>query len=250
MEIHHLKGHMQDMYMAVYPDQLLLLDGGCRCDVPMIQQFITQDLGRELHELKLVVVTHIHPDHAGGAHLLRKLTGCAIASANQSTHWYGGVRGFMMYLIDLYLARTIIRRIKQTPKNLFFNPYLKPDYRLNNEDTLPGFPDWQVLTTEGHTDRDLTVYHPETRSAYTADLIIKTRRGYISPFPVYLPENYRASLQKVQALNLQQQYLAHGGKVQLTSDEYDDFINSQVPDKPRTIKHTFLYKARHYINKQ
>ena len=33
-----IDGHMQTMYMAVYADKLLLLDGGCLCDVDLIIQ--------------------------------------------------------------------------------------------------------------------------------------------------------------------------------------------------------------------
>jgi glyoxylase-like metal-dependent hydrolase (beta-lactamase superfamily II) len=76
-----------------YYDGLLLLDGCCRSDIIVLKEFITYNLARPLTDLKLVVVTHLHPDHAGAATKLRTLTGCKIASANMPTQWYRGVSG-------------------------------------------------------------------------------------------------------------------------------------------------------------
>ena len=91
MKIHQLQGHIQSIYLVEYPKKLLLLDGCCRADISMLEQFITGNLGRSLTDLKLIVVTHMHPDHAGAAHKLRKITGCEIASANMSRQWYTGL---------------------------------------------------------------------------------------------------------------------------------------------------------------
>lgn len=247
MQIHHLKGHIQDTYMAVYPDKILLLDGACRCDIPLITDFITKELKRDLSQLKLVLVTHMHPDHAGAAQGLRKIAGCKIAAPNKDKHWYGGISGGLMYFVDQFLANWLTRKLKRKSKNLFFNPYLKPDYKLNDGDTLPGFDDWQVLETPGHTDRDLSAYHSQSKSVYIADLMIRSRYGYIAPFPIYLPEKYRSSLHKIKALNLQTHYLAHGGKVRVSDEEFNSFISNKIPARPSTIKHSLKNKIKNYI---
>ncbi len=39
-----LDGHIQSIYVAVYSDKLLLLDGCCRPDVPMVLDFIRFEL--------------------------------------------------------------------------------------------------------------------------------------------------------------------------------------------------------------
>lgn len=76
MHIHTIQGYIQTIYLAEYPDKLLLLDGASRADITYLCQFIEQQLARPLSDLKVVVVTHMHPDHAGAAHRLRALTGC------------------------------------------------------------------------------------------------------------------------------------------------------------------------------
>jgi len=67
MKLHQIQGYIQSIYLAEYPHKLLLLDGACRADVETISYFITGSLKRPLSHLKLVVSTHMHPDHAGAA---------------------------------------------------------------------------------------------------------------------------------------------------------------------------------------
>lgn len=65
MQLHTIKGYIQDIYLVEYPDKLLLLDGACRADIPHLKAFIEIELMRDFADLHTVVVTHMHPDHAG-----------------------------------------------------------------------------------------------------------------------------------------------------------------------------------------
>jgi glyoxylase-like metal-dependent hydrolase (beta-lactamase superfamily II) len=80
MKIHVLKGFIQNIFLVEYPDKCMLLDGCSKADFTTLQTFFTQVLKRPLTDLKVVIVTHMHPDHAGCAHYLRKITGCKIVS--------------------------------------------------------------------------------------------------------------------------------------------------------------------------
>lgn len=235
MHIHQITGYIQQIYLVEYTDKLLLLDGCCRCDVAILQQFITQTLQRPLTDLKLVLVTHMHPDHAGAAHQLRKLTGCQIASANAATQWYAGVSGLLTFVGDFLLAHYMAKRLGKPKVNLWYSPFLQADYLLNSGDTLPYFSEWQVLTTSGHTDRDLTAYHANTQTAYVADLIIKLKHKYVAPFPVVNPNAYQQSLKLIQNLAPQRLLLAHGGEVSLAAVDYTNLLTN-APTKPKTIR--------------
>ena len=234
MKIHLLKGHIQSIYLVEYPEQLMLLDGCCGADVGMLEQFITGDLNRPFSDLTLIIVTHMHPDHAGAAHKLRKITGCKIASANMSNQWYKGLSGRFRHLVDIALATWVASRMRKVRKNLWYSPYLKIDYALTDQDTVPGFNDWCVLTTQGHTDRDLSVLHRPSKRIYVADLLVKVKDRFIPPIPVHFPQQYRASILKVQALQPASIMLAHGGEVQLTER---DFVHALTvaPRKPFTV---------------
>jgi glyoxylase-like metal-dependent hydrolase (beta-lactamase superfamily II) len=234
LKIHQLKGHIQSIYLVEYPEKLLLLDGCCRADISMLKQFVTGDLGRPFTDLKLIVVTHMHPDHAGAAHKLRKITGCEIASAKMPNHWYKGLSGRLSHLVDIALATGVASRMGKARKNLWYSAHLRIDYGLTDQDTVPGFDDWYVLMTSGHTDRDLSIVHIPSKRMYVADLLVKVKARFIPPIPVNFPEQYCASIIKVQALQPASLMLAHGGEVKLTEQDYAHLL-TVAPRKPFTV---------------
>ncbi|MFT5676087.1 MAG: glyoxylase-like metal-dependent hydrolase (beta-lactamase superfamily II) [Paraglaciecola sp.] len=246
MIIHLLQGYIQSVYLVEYPEKLLLLDGCCRADIQLLKKFITQDLKRPFTDLKLVIVTHMHPDHAGAAHKLRRLTNCKIASANMEKAWYRGLNGTLMHLTDIALATWVAGRMGKAKKNLWYAPKLKPNYKLNDGDELPGFDEWCVLETPGHTDRDLSVLHNPSKRLYVADLIVKVKKKFIPPFPVFHPNQYRASIEKVIRLQPNSILLAHGGEVRLSESDYQHLKNA-APILPKTTWRETKIRARQML---
>ena len=246
MKIHQLQGFIQSIYLVEYPDKLLLLDGCCRADIDLLKQFITGELGRSFSDLKLVVVTHMHPDHAGAAHKLRKMTGCKIASTKKPNQWYAGLTGKFNHLTDLASAIWVANRLKRPKRNLWYSPYLKADIGLADHDTLPGFDDWLVLETEGHTDRDLSVLHLPTQRMYVADLFVKVKNRFIPPIPVNFPKPYLASIIKVRDLQPASIMLAHGGEVELTEHDFEHLV-TVAPRKPFSIWTPAKYKLKRLV---
>ncbi|NQY48766.1 MAG: MBL fold metallo-hydrolase [Colwellia sp.] len=233
MKLHHLDGHIQTILLAEYPDKLLLLDGCCRSDIPVLKHFITQKLQRPFNDLTLIVVTHMHPDHAGAANTLRKITGCKIATANVAGQWYSGLEGRLMHLTDILLAKWVAKRMKKPSKKTWYSSQLIADYKLNDGEPLPGFSDWVSLATQGHTDRDLSLHHLASNKVYVADLMVKVKNKFIPPFPIFYPNRYRASLHKIIALKADSIILAHGGEVRLSEHDYQHIL-ALAPKIPRT----------------
>jgi glyoxylase-like metal-dependent hydrolase (beta-lactamase superfamily II) len=233
IKLHHINGHIQTILLAEYPDKLLLLDGCCRSDITLLRHFITQTLQRSFNDLSLVVVTHMHPDHAGAANKLRKITGCKIATANVSGQWYSGIDGRLMHLTDIMLARWVAKRMKKPRLNMWYSSQLSADYKLNDGEHLPGFSDWVALATQGHTDRDLSLHHLPSNKVYVADLMVKVKNKYIPPFPIFYPNRYRTSLKKIRALAPTSLILAHGGEVNLTEHDYNNLL-ILAPKIPKT----------------
>ncbi len=243
IKLHKLDGYIQTILLAEYTDKLLLLDGCCRADVSLIKHFITDTLQRPLTDLHLIVVTHMHPDHAGAAHKLRKITGCKIASANVKGDWYSGFGGKLMHLTDLLLTRWVASRKNQPQRWLWYSSKLSPDYKLNNNENLPGFDDWQAIETQGHTDRDLSLHHLPSNKIYIADLIVTTKKGFFPPFPIFYPERYRSSLKKIAKLNAKSIILAHGGEVELTPQDFEQVL-AKAPTKPMTVWRSIKTKLK------
>ncbi len=240
-EIVRLEGYIQSMYLAVYPNKIMLLDSGCRPDVTMVLDYIRATLQRPITDLKVVVVTHMHPDHAGGAHQFREATGCLIVSADKNTQWYSGIGGRAMHFVDMGLANYVARRQGRSSKNLYYPAHLKPDMTVKDGDRVPEFDEWQVLETPGHTDRDLSLFHVPNRQVYTADLIIKLRHKFVAPFPIYDPKVYIQSLQRIKDLKPSVVMMAHGRELAIDEATFDMLI-TQAPKHPRTIKDTIKHK--------
>lgn len=254
-EVVLLDGYIQSIYLAIYPDKLLLLDGCCRPDVPIVLDYIKTTLQRPISDLKVVMVSHMHPDHAGGAHEFRKRTGCLIVSAAKKRQWYSGIGGRAMHFVDINLAHYVANRQGQPFKNLYYSSHLKPDITVQDGDRVPEFEEWQVLETPGHTDRDLSLFHLPSRQIYTADLIIKLRHKFVAPFPIYDPKVYIQSLKRVKDLKPTMVMMAHGRELAIDERTFDDLI-AGAPKHPRTIKDTIKHKllwrrdADHSIFKQ
>lgn len=232
-QLHSIDGHIQSILIAEYKNKLLLLDGCCRADVDVIEDFIVNKLERKMAEIALIVVTHMHPDHAGAASYLRKKYGCKIAASNVAGQWYSGFDGKLMHLADMLLTLWVASRKKKPKKYVYYPSKLTPDYYLADQVNLPGFDDWQVHFTQGHTDRDISLLHMPSKQMYVADLIVKVKGTFIPPYPVFYPKQYLASLNKAKAMHTQSLILAHGDKVQLTEADWQKLL-SLAPTKPVT----------------
>lgn len=226
MEIHEIDGHIQSIYLAVYPEKILLLDGCCRCDVELVRKYIEVKLKKPFSQLKLVIVTHMHPDHAGGAAIFHSQYGIPIASSAKEHHWYHGIRGAGYHLIDLSLAYWVAYKKGKATRNLWYKRTLQPDFLLAHHGKVPFFTDWLVLETPGHTDRDISILHPDTGTIYVADNILKIKSRFVSPFPVIYPEKYRLSLDLYQKINPNTVLMAHGGL-----EPFDRSILSEIYER-------------------
>jgi glyoxylase-like metal-dependent hydrolase (beta-lactamase superfamily II) len=246
LKLHQLKGYIQSIYLVEYPQGLLLLDGCCRADIDVLKRFITVELKRPFSDLKLVVVTHMHPDHAGAAHKLRDLLGCKIASAKTTRQWYRGLSGRLLHVTDLLLAGWVASRLGKPKKNLWYSPHLKPDIELEDGEVLPYFSEWAAISTPGHTDRDISLLHCPSQRMYVADLMVKVKNRFIPPFPVFHPNQYRVSLQKVRDMRLDALWLAHGGEVSLSESEYAH-LSTVAPRLPQTPWRATKIKAKLWL---
>lgn len=249
MKLHQFEGYIQDIYLAEYPHGLLLLDGCSRADVDLICNFIQKTLKRPLSDLKVVVSTHMHPDHAGAAYKLKQKTGCLIANANVPGKWYSGIDGYLMFITDMLLAKYVATRKGKPAKYLGYKRHLKANIKLNDGQPIPHFEDWTCLFTQGHTDRCISLYHRNTNQVYVADLMVKVKGRYIPPFPVFYPNRYKQSLDKLRNLQPEKILLAHGGPIELSSEQYD-FLYNRAPNVPvthwRSVKTKFLKVIRRW----
>ncbi|MFZ1126991.1 MBL fold metallo-hydrolase [Methanoregula sp.] len=63
----------------IYGDGITVIDTGFNGTEKLITGYI-RSTGRDPSEIRLIILTHAHPDHTGSAKALRDLTGCTIAA--------------------------------------------------------------------------------------------------------------------------------------------------------------------------
>ena len=231
-KIHHLKGYIQSMYLIEYSDKLLLLDGGSRGDIERIEDFITETLNRSMSDLKLIVVTHLHPDHAGAAPHLREKYNIPIAAHPEINEWYNGFMGLLQYLLDTIFAKYVGKKKNKIIKRTWYKRFLKPDFKLNDGQQLPIFTDWEILYTPGHTTHDISVYNKKDKIIYIGDLAIKLGGKFNLPFPIALPKIMSDSLDKVMKLEIDKILFAHGGIVEENPITVFNSVKSRLENYP------------------
>lgn len=248
MKIHTIKGYIQTTYVIEYPDKILVFDSGCRPDYFKIKKFVEFELQRQMNEIKLVAVSHAHPDHLGSASLFLKHHNIPIATTVDTLKWYTGFSGFITYLIDVFLTYYVSYRLKKSLRvNLFFHPFPKVQHLLYEGTSLPNFDDWCVIKTPGHTPSDICFYHQSTKTIYVADMVIKKRGEFILPYPIYEPDLFKKSLQEIQMLDSKVLLLAHYGPIHFNQQDYQNLL-SKIPTYPR-VHSNFITKRIRKLKK-
>lgn len=223
--IHEIKGYLASIFVAEYNDKILILDGGSRLDAIRIKRFIENSLKRNFNDVALIICTHPHPDHAGGAPLLRKKFKTKIAAHTNFDMWYRGVRGWVQHKIDSILAHYSAKKNRGKNERVWYPRKLKPDYKLEDNSLVPFFEDWKVITIPGHTMYDIALYNEKEKILYIGDIVIKVKGNYFLPIPVSFEDKMEDSLLKLNSLEVKALLMAHGG---ILENPEKDFFKKMV----------------------
>ncbi|MDO4540695.1 MAG: MBL fold metallo-hydrolase [Syntrophomonadaceae bacterium] len=209
-KLHSVKGYLSTLFIIEYQHGMLLPDCGAPGDVARLESYCREVIGRPMTDIKLAMVSHMHPDHAGGAHLLRGRYGIPLAAHYGIDGAYPGFAGLMQHKLERFMTRRMAQLRKMPRESLRFPRMLHPDYRLYNGDPLPFFEDWQAFWIPGHTMFDMGIYHPSDRILYVVDMFNEVKGRYFLPFQVLYHAEMEASIERVSALGASKIMLAHG----------------------------------------
>lgn len=209
--IHTLEGQISTLVLGVYPDKILILDGGCSSDARKIENYIRGKLRRSMNSVKLVIASHAHPDHAGGAHVLSRKYGLRLAAPRHINKWYRGPWGCVQHKVDTMLAYHVARTGRKPFENLFFTRRVVMDDCLDEGTLLTGFEDWQVFDAPGHTSHDIVMYNKDAKALYVADVVLCVNGKFLLPFPVPMEDRMKQTLKRISELEVETVLMAHGG---------------------------------------
>ncbi len=236
--IHHFKGYVQNNYIVEYNDKILIIDGAARPDVEPLYRYITSTLNSPIEKVKLIAITHCHPDHAGAAGIFRKKYNIPVAAPHDIDEWYHGIRGTMQHISDTLQSRFMARKLKSKHRVLYYNKKINPDFKLFDRSVLPFFDDWEAIHSPGHTLHNVSFYNRKHEIMYISDTVIESRGKYLPPVPVLFPEQMKHTLLKIKKIKPKLILLAHGTKSFYKYDEkmIDDTIRSIDSGPPAYIK--------------
>jgi len=233
MKIHQVKTRLVNTYVIEYPDKLFVMDVAVRCH-RYVLGFIEQELKRDIHEVKLETCSHDDPDHMGGVRRLATLCNTDIAIP----HHAGALRSKFLGDPTGFIIRTVTalrEGLRARMWTMYFNPKrghrarkqpkyqgkpglmklakgVKHRHRLSGNETLPGFDDWQIIHTPGHSWDSCCFYHEKTGSLLSGDTLL----GSAKQNKVVVPSIYanatqmEQSLTILRALNIKTVYPGHG----------------------------------------
>lgn len=145
---------MVNCHIIIGPKGCVLVDTGLPDSSPKVERALSRH-GLQLSDIKLIVVTHAHIDHAGSAALLRAQTGAPIVAHAGDLDYYLQRRP-MNFCATGWFGRAFLQT------GLIKRPYIPftPDILLEDGDVLELKPfgiDGVVLPTPGHTCGSISV---------------------------------------------------------------------------------------------
>lgn len=231
--VHQIEGYISSIFLLEYPDEMLLIDSGSLCDVELIEKYC-KSIDRTPSEIRLIVVSHMHPDHSGGACVLRNRYHIPLAAFKDVDRWYAGIGGFAQYCSDCFMAHIVARRKHRNFLPVWSERKIKADYLLNDGDHLPFFYDWKVVHVPGHTLHDIALHHEKESLLYVGDCVCEVQNKASLPLPVLFPQKMKSSFDRMTLLQPTTILRAHGTMLQ-TDDPTDLFARLQKDlDRPRT----------------
>src|SRR5262252_2679195 len=78
--LYYVGGADLTSYLIVTPKGLILLDGGSASLAPVIQRHI-EELGFKVEDIRILLNSHAHLDHAGGLALFKRLSGARMIAS-------------------------------------------------------------------------------------------------------------------------------------------------------------------------
>lgn len=232
MKIHLVKTRLVNSYIVEYPDRLLVIDVAIKCH-RYVMGFIDQQLKRPISDVALVVCTHDDPDHIGGVFALASLCSAEVAipyaAKRNFNKWFNNPYGPFVRMMtssremllprawQMYLSpqrnRAAQRQFKLNTEQKFDKSAssIEADYRLKDGETLPGFDEWQVVHTPGHSWDSICFFHVQSASLVTGDTLLgSAQKGLVVPSIYASRSQTLVSLEKLAQLNIHSVYPGHG----------------------------------------
>ncbi|MHB8392263.1 MAG: MBL fold metallo-hydrolase [Acidobacteriaceae bacterium] len=212
---------MVNCHLVIGENGCILVDTGLPGSESKIERVLKQNK-LSFRDIKLIIVTHAHMDHAGSAARVRELSGAPIVGHEGDAEYYAQKKP-MTFCATGWFGRMFLRT------GLNFQPYtpFRPDILLPKDETLnlERFGVSGVARhTPGHTAGSISVQLASgdalvgdlVASGIMLDGIVRTTHAIRPPFEDN-PHTVAIELQRLVDSGMQRFYMGHGGP--LIADE-------------------------------
>ncbi len=177
-----------------------LVNGTILIDVGMDSSDIIAELGKhiDLHDLELIVLTHCHYDHSGGAGGVAAATGAKIAVHKNDAP--------LLLNPNASASRLFGRKA----------PIIAPDILLAGGEK---FGELEIIHTPGHTPGGICLYDQKSKSLFSGDTVFQD--GSFGRTDLYGGDSSQliASIKKLTLLDVNIMYPGHGEVVTDNANE-------------------------------
>ena len=227
MKIHSLMAGIANVHLIDDGRGVVIVDAGWRGFAGRILRAVRR-LGYQPGDVRLILLTHVHADHAGSAAELRRRTGAPIAAhradagyALEGRHGIPTGRGWAG-ISSKWLADRIDLGLRYEP--------FTPDIWLEEGQSLGDFGlEGYLVHTPGHTRGSVTLALEDGVTMIGDALINLFKIGY----PMYWeePERARESGRRIQSLKPRVLYSGHGRA--FSGEELDRYLEEYLAKKSR-----------------
>jgi hydroxyacylglutathione hydrolase len=155
-------------------ERLTLIDTGMPFQAGRIERFITS-IGRNPHDLDLIILTHHHIDHRGSARALKRSTGAKIAAHTDDIPYIEGTHRSFTGPYPWW-----VRSLLFLTELLFQRERITVDIPLKNKEMIDNL---TVIHTPGHTEGSISLLHKKKRILFCGDTVPYTLGKLKKPNP-------------------------------------------------------------------
>ncbi|MBM3957012.1 MAG: MBL fold metallo-hydrolase [Gemmatimonadetes bacterium] len=172
---------------------VVLVDTGWRGSLPLIARGL-EHIGASIDRVRLIVITHHHPDHTGDLPAVVRATRAPLAAHRAEAPFITGA---------LPLPNPVRWPALSWPVRpllpLLYGPPVPVDYPLDDGAALPFRPDVRAVHTPGHTPGSLSLYIQSTGSLIVGDAL-QYRFGWLRPPAAVISWDRRRALLSIRKL--------------------------------------------------